>query len=124
FVGGYLNDAASLINMVNTVTPIYDMDAGDDATVLTATANGSGSGDLSVLIPSNLFGSDGSKNVYLYSTFGNTQLPSTSTFAEWAGVVGPNDTPPPPSVPDAGTTMMLLGMACVGVEGLRRKLQG
>jgi hypothetical protein len=43
------------------------------------------------------------------------------------GTTAGNDVPgtprTPPTVPDAGSTMMLLGMACASVEGLRRKLQ-
>ncbi len=66
-------------------TAIYDMDAGGDNWVkLDASLNsGSGSGDMIVLIPSDWFGDDDSKYVYLYSTFGENES-SEGGFEEWA----------------------------------------
>jgi hypothetical protein len=120
FTGGYINTVAGLQNLVSTGTPVYDLGAN---TIKVMSQNGSGSGDMSVLIPVGLFsGSSATDNLYLYSTFGGGDIPSNDGIEEWWAVLGEGGTPPS-SVPDAGTTMMLLGMACVGIEGLRRKFQ-
>ena len=64
----------------------YDMDAGGDHSVLMnySLNHGSGSGDVSVLIPDRIFASSSSNPyVYLYSTFGQTAA-ANSGFEEWA----------------------------------------
>jgi len=47
-----------------------------------------------------------------------------SHIAIWTGDSPnpPPPPPPPPPVPDGGATMVLLGMAMVGLEGLRRRM--
>jgi hypothetical protein len=77
--------------------------------------HGSGSGDMFMYVPTSALPSSGF--LYLYNANG---VPNGSNdgFEEWASQLGPGVVP----VPDASTTLMLLGMAFVGVEGLRRKL--
>ena len=76
---------------------------------------GSGNGDMFMYVPTSALPSSGF--LYLYNANG---VPNASNdgFEEWAAQLGPGVVP----VPDASTTLMLLGMALVGVEGLRRKL--
>ena len=50
-----------------------------------------------------------------------SDLVPPSPFASGQQVDVPN-APPPPTVPDGGMTLSLLGFALMGVEGLRRKL--
>ena len=66
----------------------YDLDAGGDNWVpLNARLNsGSGSGDMTVLIPATLLGSDPNQYIYLYSAFGENQT-ANSGFEE----LGPSD---------------------------------
>ncbi len=81
--------------------------------------NGSGSGDLYVNIPTSLLGTG--TYLVLYSEFGNGSTPNyinNDGFEEWAYVKGPN------SVPDGGSTLVLLGSALSGLSLItsRRKL--
>ena len=65
---------------------VYNLDSGDDHSVLLnySLNHGSGSGDMTVLIPDRLFASAyGNPNVYLYSTFGQNAA-ANSGFEEWA----------------------------------------
>jgi len=79
--------------------------------------SGNGVADLFMLVPQSLISDD--SWVYLYTEAGGQPFPDTGTFNEWAFQ---ERTRAPPNVPDAGATMMLLGVALVAVEGLRRKL--
>ncbi len=81
--------------------------------------NGSGSGDLYVNIPTSLLGTG--TYMVLYSEFGNGSTPNyinNDGFEEWAFITGPN------SVPDGGSTLVLLGSALSGLSLItsRRKL--
>ncbi|HEY1378620.1 MAG TPA: SdrD B-like domain-containing protein [Gemmataceae bacterium] len=79
---------------------VYDLDAGGDNWVkLNYRLNsGSGSGDMTVLIPASLLGSDPGRYVYLYSAFGENQA-ANSGFEEWSvrvvGGAGGSSQPPP-----------------------------
>jgi hypothetical protein len=95
-------------------TPTFDA-LGANTVLLDYSLNhGSGSGDMFMYVPVSDIGSSGF--LYMYNANG---IPNASNdgFEEWAGALG-NNVP----VPDASTTLMLLGMAFAGVEGLRRKL--
>lgn len=99
----------------------YDMDDppdGDSRVELDYSLNsGSGSGDMFLYIPVATLGVDGSQYVYLYSAFGVPQ-PSEAGFEEWAVLLGQEQ-----AVPEAGSTAMMLGIALLAFEGVRRKLR-
>jgi hypothetical protein len=104
----------------------YDLDGLADETVLLnySLNNGSGSGDLFVYIAKSAFGNALDTDfLYLYSSFGNSGDPYSENdgFEEWA-IRTTTPVNPPPSVPDAGASLALLGMGLIGVEALRRKL--
>lgn len=61
---------------------------------------------------------DNANGTYIF-TFNKTAAGGTVSFS-WAGTSG--STTPPPSVPDGGTTVMLLGSALAGLGLIRRKL--
>lgn len=91
----------------------------DDYDVKMDATNTQGSGnrfDLVVNIKSSLFGSDNSKNIYLYSRFG---VPYTveGTFEEWAVREAVDGTVP---IPEPGT-LALLGAGVLGLFVLRRR---
>ncbi|MEN8127850.1 MAG: PEP-CTERM sorting domain-containing protein [Planctomycetota bacterium] len=95
-------------------TALYDLDAGENNTVLLdySLATGSGSGDMVACIPISALGTDGSKYVYLYSEFGSYTgsdegWESSDGFEEW-GII----TPEP-------ATMFILGLGSVLVRKRR-----
>jgi hypothetical protein len=98
-------------------TPEYSLDnGGNNSVILNYNLNsGSGSGDLFVYVPVSKLGTDASDYVYLFSHFGDTHN-SNDGFEEWAAALKQ-----PVRVADASSTMMLLGMALMAVEGLRRR---
>jgi len=121
-----LNSLNNFISSIQNNTgqgknPAYDMGA-NTVTLNYSLNSGSGSGDMFMYVPVSDLGTDttGTKYVYLYTQFG---VPNASNdgFEEWAASEAP---PSPTTVPDSATTMTLLGMACVGIEGLRRKIRG
>ena len=85
---------------------------------------GSGDSDLFVYIPSSAFaGVSASDFVYFYNLNGAHWRTDSGTgaeagFEEWRALLGSNDIP---AVPDASTTLSLLGIALLGLESLRRK---
>jgi hypothetical protein len=81
---------------------LYDLDAGEDSTILLdySLASGSGSGDMTLCIPVAALGVNGSKYVYLYSEFG-AYSESSDGFEEWGVIV------PEPA------TMLILGLGSV-----------
>ena len=66
---------------------------------------GSGRGDIVVLIPSDLFGTNNNKYVYLYSKLG-VNLPADDGFEEWGIGSGGAIIPEP-------ATLALLGLGCL-----------
>jgi hypothetical protein len=99
-------------------TKAWDLDNGSDDNSVElnyALNSGSGAGDMFAYIPVSALGDDGSKFVYLYSAFGDPSA-SGAGFEEWAILKSAT------AVPDAATTVSLLGFVLVGLEGLRRKL--
>jgi hypothetical protein len=63
---------------------------------------------------------------YVWHVAGLSEV-TLPTFVDGSGglshrsLYNPGDTPPPPSVPDASTTLSLLGLALMGMEGVRRR---
>jgi len=109
------------------LTPIYNMDAGTDGTVLLnyKLNGGSGNGDMLMYIPDNLFTQ---QYVYLYSSFGASTLITSNNptgdwdtndgFEEWAVRLG--ETPPPPGIPAPGA-ILLGGIGVILVRLLRKR---
>jgi hypothetical protein len=99
----------------------YDLDFGGDNTILMdySLNEGSGSGDLFAYFPVSYFGAS-SDYLYFYSMFGETGEPydENDGFEEWA-VREPGTST---RVPDGGTTIALLGMALLGLGGVRKAL--
>lgn len=108
----YLADVGNLDDYaidLAPLTPAYDL--GDNTVLLDySIGSGSGSGDMTVCIPKDALGTDGSKYVYLYSQFGiyagtDEGWTSSDGFEEW-GVL----TTPEPS------TMLILGLGSILVR--------
>jgi hypothetical protein len=108
------------LNDIGSNTNRIELDA-NQQNVLSNANGGSGIGDMILYVPVSLFGS--STYVYFYNSNGNgvngSDQDSTDGYEEWRAVTGV--TPPPPSVPDGGTTAMLLGGALFGLFALRRR---
>lgn len=108
-------------------TKVWDLDVGangDSAITLDFSLNsGSGSGDMFAYIPVTALGTDGTKNLYLYSQFGNipedpAEYPTNDGFEEWAVLRAPTTTT---SVPDGGATLALLGFGLAGMGWFSRR---
>jgi len=116
--GSPFTSASDLLNLINNVTPNYNMNGGaTQYRVDISSQNGSGSGDMSFLVPKSDIGAG---NLYLYAQFGTDANGNgygiNDGFEEWAAVEGGS------SVPDGGTTVLLLGAALSGLGLIRRKL--
>lgn len=113
------NEYADLAN--GGATKVWDLDSGPDGDSkieLNYLLNsGSGSGDMFAYIPVPSVGTDGSKNLYLYSAFGTPQA-SDAGFEEWAVL----EAGTPNRVPDGGTTLVSLGVALLGLGAMRKHL--
>jgi len=98
----------------------YNLDAGTDSTVLLnyKLNSGSGSGDLFLYVPK--WGGSEDDYLYLYSQFGATggNYINNDGYEEWATRPGTATL----SVPDGGSTLMLLGAALIGMFGLAKGL--
>jgi hypothetical protein len=87
-------------------------------------AAGSGHDDVQVLIPTSFFaGASASDQIYFYSKFGATagmiadaDFTSGDGFEEWHALLG--QAPPPPSLPEP-STVMILGTGLLGLAATR-----
>lgn len=114
-----LGTANTLAALTGSSTLRYDMDgAGDSHVRLDYNLNsGSGSGDMFLYVPTSLFGAN-TDYVYLYSLFGAQGgiYAENDGFEEWAYRTAAG------TVPDGGTTALLLGSALLGLALVRRRL--
>jgi hypothetical protein len=112
----FLNDDPDVATLEELGTPLYQMDAGDDATVRLdySLGSGSGSGDMLMFVPESVFAAGG-EYVYLYSKFEE----ASAGFEEWAaGKMGPGGviqpiTPAPAPVPEPGVISLVIGAAAL-----------
>ena len=98
-------------------SPIYSLDtANHDNYILLdyALNHGSGSGDMLMYIPNDLF--VGADYVYLYSMFGQNNI-NNGGFEEWAVRLGDGEIPPPPPPPVPVPGAVVLGMLGLLVAG-------
>lgn len=116
-----ISNASTLANLTSGATLRYDL-GGNEVLLNGNLSTGSGSGDLFVYIPTSLFaGASSSDFLYLYSMFGNKGglYAENDGFEEWSVRSGPT---PPPSVPDGGTTAILMGASLIALAAVRRLL--
>jgi hypothetical protein len=113
-------DATSLGNFLSSTQPVFDMNAGPTKyRVDIASDNGSGSGDMKVLVPTT--GIAGNDWLYMVAGFGvdaaGNGYASNDGFEEWSALSGV------PPAPDSASALGLLGIALSGLEILRRKIK-
>jgi hypothetical protein len=99
------------------LSPIYDLDAGEDNHILLDAAlnSGSGSGDMFAYIPDSLF-TGANQFVYLYSEFG-INASSSGGFEEWAVL---RDSGGVAAVPEP-SSLALLGAGVLSLVGCRAR---
>ena len=138
--GSALTSADELSDLTGVGSTLrYSLDTGNAANeiLLNYSLNhGSGSGDMLAYIPKSLFGAE-SEYLYLYSQFGEKGLigftvPKNANqepepifgdysendgFEEWSL----RERTDPPTVPDGGATVALLGFGTLALAALRRK---
>lgn len=118
------NALNALISSTTSPIPLaFDMNGDGVIHRVDITSNsGSGSGDMTVLVPTT--GIAGNNYLYLVAGFGlepnGAGYDSNDGFEEWSAVTG---TPPPPGVPDGGSTLLVLGsvFASLGLFARGRK---
>jgi hypothetical protein len=87
---------------------------------------GSGTADMIVYVPVTAFnGANATDFLWFYNLNGlkysvDGNLGAEAGYEEWQALTGPNVTPP--SVPDGGVTLAMMGIAITGLGLLRRKL--
>jgi len=110
-----------LMNLVDTGTAAFDLNGAGAVRVDITSQNGSGSGDMYILVPVSDIGTTG--NLYLYAGFGLDSAgggyESNSGFEEW---YASTSNQPRITAPDGGSTVALLGAALAGMYFLRRKI--
>lgn len=117
-----LNPADSLALLTAAPSVLrYNFDSSDANTILLnyQLNSGSGSGDLFMYVPTSAFsGASGSDYLYFYTQFGVTGgiYAENDGFEEWAV-----RTAAAPSVPDGGTSAVLLGGALLALAAVRRR---
>ena len=121
------SDSSGLTGFIETTgVPLFD--TGTAHTFKVTANSGNGSGDLWMYVPKALF--DPTYYLYLYSELGSPPgvYPGSGSFDEWGALIGTTDAPPtgpgtPPSVPDGGMTLMLLGAGLSGLGYVRRAVK-
>lgn len=125
-----LTMAATLADLTGAAgtTLRWDLDTGSDSRIQLnyIFGSGSGSGDMYAYIPVSAFaGASSSDYLYLYSAFGTepggtgTYFEANDGYEEWTSR---GSSTPPPSVPDGGNSLALLGMGLIGLEAARRRI--
>jgi len=118
--GSPFTTASALTGMISSGTNLrFDMNGGVTQYRVDITSqNGSGSGDMSVLVPKSAIGTSG--NLYLYAGFGvdanGNGYASNDGYEEWYAQEGGNFT-----VPDGGMTLALLGTSFCGLGLFARR---
>jgi hypothetical protein len=122
YISSQAATAAQLDALRGTPGNVFDMDDALAYDIQIPSNNGSGNGDLTMLVPVSSILPAGAY-VYLYAKFGGlgSTFEPNDGFEEWRALTGGL---PPPGVPDYASTVMLLGMGLVGIAGVRRKLRG
>ncbi len=124
----------STLAQVMAGTLVYQFGPGDEVLLDAKINHGSGSGDMFLWVPDNLFTGSETQQVYLYSQFGTTppvtepkkngngdddvrDYSGSDGFEEWAVLEGGS----PQLVPEPSTVLLLgAGLACLGFL-IRRK---
>ena len=120
---GPLTTANTYAALTSGATLVWNLDAGSDSKIELKDLNsGSGQYDMFAYIPSSVFGTDLTKNVYLYSAFGVTQS-ADGGFEEWSSLKktdGGGGGGGGGRVPDGGSTIASLGAVLLGLGSIRK----
>ncbi len=116
----YLGSTGNVTNLAALNGAVFDLDSEKDVSVLLNARlnNGSGSGDMTLLVPESAFaGGTANSFVYLYSKFGGvTGATANSGFEEWAVKAAP-PTQPPPVATGSLSGHVFYDVGCDGVNG-------